>query len=90
MGKAIEWSIKIISIFCTMRENKNYMLQTNRLVPLFDLLHWCLNRATQLFYGIGFLPQLFQLLTLHLKHRCPYECMQSKEYLIELLLCSSI
>ena len=26
LGRAIEWAVKIISIFCTMRENKNYML----------------------------------------------------------------
>ena len=26
LGKAIELSIKIISVFCTLRENRNYML----------------------------------------------------------------
>jgi len=34
LGKVIELSIKIISIFCTVRENRNYMLQTNKLLPL--------------------------------------------------------
>lgn len=46
LGKAIELSIKIISVFCTLRENRNYMLQTNRIMPLVELLTWCLNRPT--------------------------------------------
>lgn len=90
LGKVMEISIKIISLFCTQRENRNYMLQTSRIVPLIDLLNWCLNRPTQLFFGIGFLPQLFSLITLHLKHRAPFECIQSKEYLIEILICSTL
>jgi hypothetical protein len=56
LGKALEYVIKIISIFCNLRENRNYMLQTNRLQPLIELLTWCLNRPTQLFHGIAFLP----------------------------------
>ena len=90
LGKVIEMSVKIISLFCTLRENRNYMLMTNRILPLVDLLNWCMNRPTSLFFGISFLPQLFNLLTLHIKHKVPYECMQYKEYLIEILICSSI
>jgi hypothetical protein len=56
LGKVIELSVKIISLFCTLRENRNYMLITNRILPLVDLLTWCLNRPTSLFFGIGFLP----------------------------------
>jgi len=56
LGKVIELSIKIIQIFCTLRENRNYMLQTNRIMPLVDLLNWCMNRPTQIFFGISFLP----------------------------------
>ena len=90
LGKAIELSIRIIAIFCSLRENRNYMLQTNRIMPLVDLLNWCMNRPTQIFFGIGFLPQLFQIITLHIKHRTPYECIQCKEYLIEVLICSQL
>lgn len=59
LGKVIELSIKILTIICTLRENRNYMLQTNRIMPLVDLLYWCLSRPTQIFFGISFLPQLF-------------------------------
>mmetsp|Transcript_9759 Transcript_9759/g.9537 ORF Transcript_9759/g.9537 Transcript_9759/m.9537 type:complete len:122 (+) Transcript_9759:1216-1581(+) len=56
LGKVLEFVIKIINLFCSLRENRNYMLQTNRLAGLIELLNWCLNRPTQLFYGIAFLP----------------------------------
>ena len=90
LGRMLEYVIKIVNIFCGLRENRNYMLQTNRLCPLIELLNWCLNRPTQLFYGINFMPSLFHILTLHVKHRTPYECQQLKELFIEYLICSQI
>jgi hypothetical protein len=59
-------------------------------MPLLELLNWCLNRTTQAFYGIDFLPSLFQIFTLHLRHRVPYECQQIKESFIDLLISSTI
>jgi predicted DNA-binding ArsR family transcriptional regulator len=56
LGRILEYVIKIINLFCGLRENRNYMLQTNRLSALIELLNWCLNRPTQLLYGITFLP----------------------------------
>ncbi|CDW90779.1 UNKNOWN [Stylonychia lemnae] len=90
LGKMLDYVIKIINIFCGLRENRNYMLQTNRMLALIELLNWCLNRPTQLFYGIIFMPTLFHILTLHVKHRAPYECQQMKEMFVEYLICSQI
>jgi len=73
-----------------MRENRNYMLQTNRLTPLVELLSWCLNRSTQIYYGISLLPQLYHIITCHIKHRTPYECQQIKDLFIEYLICSQV
>ena len=44
LAKVIGLCIKILTKFCSLRENRNYMIQTNRLMPLIDLLSWCLNR----------------------------------------------
>ena len=44
LAKVIHLVIKILSKFCTLRENRNYMIQTNRVMPLIELLSWCLNR----------------------------------------------
>ena len=46
LARMIEYSVKIINIFCSLKENRNYMLSTNRLISLMDLLNWCLNRPT--------------------------------------------
>ena len=90
LAKVISLCIKILAKFCSIRENRNYMIQTNRLMPLIDLLSWCLNRQTELFFGIEFMPGLFQTITTHLKHRVPYECQMLKEHMTDLLISSSI
>ena len=90
LGKLLGLVIRVIYTFSEARENRNYMYQTNRLMPLLELLNWCLNRTTQAFYGIDFLPSLFQIFTLHLRHRVPYECQQIKESFIDLLISSTI
>ena len=90
LAQVIGLSIMIINKICSKRENRNYMLQTNRLMPLIDLFAWCLNRQTELFFGIEFMPQLFHIITTHLKHRVPYECQQMKELLVDYLISSSI
>jgi hypothetical protein len=90
LGKLLSSVIKIITLFCSVRENRNYMYQTNRLMPLVELFNWCLNRTTQVFYSIDFLPSLFQIFTQHLRHRVPYECQAMKECLLDLLISSTI
>ncbi len=46
LGKLLSSVIKIILNFSSIRENRNYMFQTNRLMPLLELFNWCLNRTT--------------------------------------------
>ena len=46
LGKLLSSVIKIILTFSSVRENRNYMYQTNRLMPLLELFNWCLNRTT--------------------------------------------
>jgi len=59
-------------------------------MPLINLLTWCLNRQTKLFFGIEFMPGLFQIITIHLNHRVPFECQMLKEHMIDYLISSSI
>lgn len=90
IGRLLSLAIRILGRFCSIRENRNYMLQTNRLMPLCELFHWCLNRTTQVFYSIDFLPALFQIFTQHLRHRAPFDCQQQKELLVDLLISSTV
>lgn len=59
-------------------------------MPLLELINWCINRTTQVFFGIDFLPALFQILTVHIRHRVPFECQAIKESFIDLLISSTI
>ncbi len=90
LGKLLSPVIRVIGIFSSTRENRNYMYQTNRLMPLLELFNWCINRTTQVFFGIDFLPALFQILTMHIRHRVPFECQAIKESFIDLLISSTI
>lgn len=46
LGLLLSLVIKIISTFSELSQNRNYMYQTNRLMPLLELLNWCLLRTT--------------------------------------------
>lgn len=83
LGKVIEFIIKILIIFITARENRNYMIVTNRLSVLVDLLLWILNKPTKIPMGIPFLPDLIYLITVHIKHRIPFEILAMKDDFIE-------
>ena len=54
--RSIELAMQILLFFVSIRENKDYMLSTNRILLLTDLLIWTLNRP---------MPQFFHLLMYH-------------------------
>lgn len=86
--KILDFSSNLLSLFCGLVDNRSYMLTTNRLIPLVDLLLWCLNRPTKFVYSLGFVPILFNIITTHLKHRLSPERIAFKEYLIEYIFSS--
>jgi len=90
MLKVLESAIKILSKFCGLIDNRTYMILTNRLVPLVDLLIWCLNRPTKFVYSLAFVPNLFTILGRHLNHRLPIENIGFREDLIEYIFCSGL
>ena len=66
------------------------MIVTNRISIIADLLLWVLNKPTKIPLGISFLPDLIQIITVHIKHRIAFECLRMKEDLLEYLLLSNI
>jgi hypothetical protein len=86
--RLLDTVIKIITKFAGLLDNRTYMLLTNRLVSLVDLLIWCLNRPTKFVYSLGFVPHLFNILLSHLKHRLSSEHIPYREDLIEYIFCS--
>lgn len=90
LGKILEHAIKILFYFSFLRENRNYMLVTNRMTIIVDLLLWVLNKPTKLPLGISFLPDLIYLITIHLKHRLPFEYLSIKDDFVEYVFLSNL
>jgi hypothetical protein len=63
----INLGINIILHFIELEENRIYMLVTNKLLGLIDLLVWCLNRPTKFVYSLSFVPNIFYILNRHIR-----------------------
>jgi hypothetical protein len=90
LGKIIELVVKILMYFSSSLENRNYMVVTNRMTVIADLLLWVLNKPTKIPLGISFLPDLIYLITIHIKHRIPFEHLSMKDDFLEYLFLSNI
>ena len=91
LGKIMELIIKILLHFSVLPENRNYMIEANRITVIADLLLWVLNKPTKIPLGISFLPDLIQIITTHVKHKIPFEIVSMKDDLLEyLILCNII
>jgi hypothetical protein len=80
----------VLNSFCGLIDNRTYMIITNRLVPLIDLLNYCLGFPTKVVYSLGFVPTVFQILTRHIKHkmnRNDLDYVSLKEETIEYIFC---
>jgi hypothetical protein len=90
LGKVIELIVKVLMYFSSIIENRNYMIVTNRLSTLVDLLLWVLNKPSKIPLGISFLPDLIYLITIHIKHRIPFEHLTMKDDFLEYVFLSNI
>ena len=81
--KSIELAMQILHIFVSIRENMDYMLSTNRILLLTDLLIWTLNKPMPQFFASTYAPQLLEVITICIKHRISYENQQMKALFIE-------
>jgi hypothetical protein len=90
LGKIIELIIKVLMYFSSIIENRNYMIVTNRLSTIVDLLLWVLNKPSKIPLGISFLPDLIYIITIHIKHRIPFEHLSMKDDLLEYIFLSNI
>ena len=86
--RVIDLSVKVMVFFCTLFDNRNYMLTTNRILPLIDLLSWCLIKPAQYVYSLEFVPSLLQLISSHIKHRVKPENLAQRDQIVEYIFCS--
>jgi hypothetical protein len=90
LGKNLELVVKVLMYFSSIIENRNYMVVTNRMTVIADLLLWVLNKPSKIPLGISFLPDLIHLIIIHIKHRIPFEYLSMKDDFIENLFLSNI
>lgn len=81
---------KLLTIFSGLSENRTYFMITNKLVTLTDLVLWLLGNKPKAIASVTFFPQLFHLLSIHLKHRLPVEYEHFREEFLEYLICSGL
>lgn len=72
--------VNILTLYCGFSDNRNYMIVSNRLIVLCDLLSWCLHRPSQFAQSIEFLPNLFYLIQIHVKHRVELKFQNMKGF----------
>ena len=82
--------VNILYKFITLRENRIYLLVTNRLISLVDLLIWCLVKTPKFIFGITFIPHLLHIFTVTIKQRLPFEYLKFKEEFISYIICSNL
>jgi len=87
---SLEIITKLLCIFAGLAENRTYLMVTNRLITIADLVHYFLSKPVKTAASIIYLPQLFHLLTIHLKHRLPPENKNLRDVYIEYLLCCGV
>ena len=88
--KIMELIIKILTYFSSPLENRNYMIVTNRISVIADLLLWVLNKPSKIPLGMSFLSDLISIIIVHVKHRIPFEYLYMKVDTLEYLLLSNI
>ena len=54
--RVVDSGLTLLVLIVQLQENRTYMLLTNRLVPLVELLLWCLNRPTKSVYSLSCVP----------------------------------
>jgi len=69
--KLLDLVAQLLHLLCSVKENRTYMLTTNRVIPLVDLLLWSWNNASKYIYCLNYIPQLFHLVGFLLKHKIP-------------------
>lgn len=74
---------KIFARLMLLRENRNFLLITNRALPLVDLLIWSWNQSSKFLQCLDYIPQIMHIITLLLKSKLPEDKSCFKSSLIE-------
>lgn len=77
---------KLLTTLCSLKQNRTYMILTNKVIPLVDLLLWAWNNASKFIYCFNFIPELFHLITFLIRHRVEPEHFEMKDKIVEYIV----
>ncbi|KRX04677.1 hypothetical protein PPERSA_09469 [Pseudocohnilembus persalinus] len=86
--KILEISCIVLQIFCGQIDNRTYLILSNRPLAIIELLNWALHRPTRFVYSLNFIPILFTILIMILKHKLPSQHYEIKEGIFEYIFFS--
>ncbi|MDR3547507.1 MAG: hypothetical protein P4M11_04410 [Candidatus Pacebacteria bacterium] len=88
LGHLLELIVKIVAVFSTLRENRIYLLVTNKLIVLVEFVAWWFtNPNAKTVFSLQFLPSLFQVLAAHIKQKVEREQMKYKDGFVQYIYC---
>lgn len=85
--KILNDHFSILSKLCLIKENRNYLYFTNRVIPLVELFSWSSGMIPNN-PELSFFPELLNLLSFLLRHKVPKEKYFFKKSLIEYIFFS--
>ncbi|CAD8184012.1 unnamed protein product [Paramecium pentaurelia] len=70
--KIIGVATEIVYQFCSVYNNRTYMLASNKLLPIIDFMYnFLASKPTKFIYSYQFVAQCFQIFSLLIKHKLP-------------------
>ena len=69
MVEILNSSTRLLMQLCSIKQNRIYMLMTNKVIPLVDLLHWAWSNSSKYVYCFNFIPDIFHLVNLLLRQK---------------------
>lgn len=65
--KILDNHLNILYKFCILEDNRKFMLLTNKIIPLIELLSWSWSHSMISFGCLNYIPQLIHLIALLVK-----------------------
>lgn len=80
----------LLTHLCSVKKNRTFMLASNMVIPLVDLLHWSWSNSSKYVYCFNFIPDIFHLINFLLRHASPQFDSSTREEIVEYIICCGL
>ena len=88
--KILNSNFCLIQKFCILRENRDFLFITNRIIPFIELLSWSWSHSPNSLLCLDYVPKLLHLISFLLKHKMKEEHEKYKTGLYEYIYCCGL